>query len=174
MRERRSDPSLYDKDDFRLFSHVLGLLPAGGRVLEVGVSTGQFIDILASSGKFDEVVGVDTAKRSGFHTISTNYLLRIADCRDLPFDDKSFDSVVCLDVLDHLPAGDIARALSEIRRVCKNRLVISVAYTEKAVISVSRPLVFDDAMVARYFPDAATTVLTLQGRGVWALIIEDQ
>lgn len=44
-----------------------------------------------------------------------NLELRVADARSLPFDDSSFDDVVCIDVIPHLP--DPAAALKEAHRV---------------------------------------------------------
>jgi len=53
----------------------------------------------------------------------------VTDVRDLPFAAHSFDTVVSNSTLDHFPnAGDIARSLSELRRVMVDggRLVITL------------------------------------------------
>ena len=42
-----------------------------------------------------------------------------ASALDLPFDDESFDVVTMFDVVEHLPRGSEARALSEARRVLR-------------------------------------------------------
>jgi ubiquinone/menaquinone biosynthesis C-methylase UbiE len=42
----------------------------------------------------------------------------------LPFEDDSFELVLCLEVLEHLP--EPPQALAELARVCSGRLVISV------------------------------------------------
>lgn len=42
----------------------------------------------------------------------------------LPFDDNEFDVVVCTHALEHIK--DIAKALSELRRVCRKKLIIVV------------------------------------------------
>lgn len=49
-----------------------------------------------------------------------------APCTALPFADRSFDVVVCLDVLEHLIVFDIARAVEEMVRVCRQKLIISI------------------------------------------------
>jgi len=45
----------------------------------------------------------------------------LGSCTELPFPDKSFDIVVCSEVIEHLPSiDDVKKAISEIRRVgCK-------------------------------------------------------
>jgi SAM-dependent methyltransferase len=47
-----------------------------------------------------------------------------ADATALPFADRSFDVVVCLDVLEHVPPGDRATVLGELRRVAARRVVV--------------------------------------------------
>lgn len=44
---------------------------------------------------------------------------------DLPFPDRAFDVVVALDLLEHVPPPDRARALSELARVGRGRVVVA-------------------------------------------------
>lgn len=53
---------------------------------------------------------------------SIQYL--IGDGRGLPFADHSFDAVICLEVLEHLP--DFPRLLAEVRRVSRGHCLFSV------------------------------------------------
>jgi SAM-dependent methyltransferase len=50
----------------------------------------------------------------------------VADVRDLPLGNQSVDVVLCAQVLEHLPFGDVPRALSEIARVTRVGAVVSV------------------------------------------------
>ena len=47
---------------------------------------------------------------------------------DLPFPDRSFDVVGCFEVLEHLPDDLPRRALSELARVARNAVVLSVPH----------------------------------------------
>jgi SAM-dependent methyltransferase len=47
---------------------------------------------------------------------------------DLPFADRSFDVVVCFEVLEHLPGDLPRRALSELARVTRQSVVLSVPH----------------------------------------------
>ena len=50
--------------------------------------------------------------------------LVLASATALPFDDGAFDAVVCLDVLEHIPAELRQQAVSEMARVCSGVVVI--------------------------------------------------
>ena len=47
---------------------------------------------------------------------------------DMPFSDNSFDTVLCAQVLEHLPYGEFEKSLREIRRVTKRCAVISLPH----------------------------------------------
>lgn len=51
---------------------------------------------------------------------------QIADIYNIPFDDSSFDVVCCIEVLEHL--HDAPRALSELARVARRAVVLSVPH----------------------------------------------
>ncbi len=52
----------------------------------------------------------------------------VADIRNLPFDDNSFDAVVAFEVLEHLPFEYFEKSLKEINRVTKKSAIISLPY----------------------------------------------
>jgi hypothetical protein len=51
---------------------------------------------------------------------------RIADVRDLPFEDDQFDAALCCQVLEHIPFDTVPAALVELRRVTKSKVTISL------------------------------------------------
>jgi O-antigen chain-terminating methyltransferase len=113
---------------------ALARVRPGDRVLDVGTANAEPAYVAALAGRAREITGVDLAEADipGIRTV-------VADVRDLPFEDGSFDLVLCVSTLEHVgrdnrvygaadeadPDG-IADALEELRRVLGGRLVVTV------------------------------------------------
>src|SRR5262245_55869415 len=96
------------------------------RCLDVGCGTGERTGELVKSAGV-EYVGVDIsdnavreAQRRGVDA------RKIDDAASLPFDDNSFDAVICIEVLEHL--FEPQRAVDEMRRVLSSggKVIITV------------------------------------------------
>jgi ubiquinone/menaquinone biosynthesis C-methylase UbiE len=100
----------------------------GDTVLEAGCGTGHIYKILQKSniGKY---TGLDSSLAmlevfKGHHPdVDTVH----GDVRTLPFADSSFDVVICLEVLRHMPAYD--QAIRELYRVAKKAAVFTLEVT---------------------------------------------
>ena len=94
-------------------------------VLDAGCGEGETLDRIGSllPGK---VTGIDLNPESVAFTAERipNGEFSVADITALPFEDDSFDLVLCLEVLEHIP--DPAPALAELARVCRGDIVLSV------------------------------------------------
>ena len=104
---------------------LLGLSP-GERVLDVGCGSGAVTRAIAARiAPGGTVVGADSSPallsvaREHAEVAGLAPLIewRVADCRELPFDDESFDGVIAATVLAHVPGAE--RALAEMVRVTK-------------------------------------------------------
>jgi ubiquinone/menaquinone biosynthesis C-methylase UbiE len=95
------------------------LVPARGRVLEVGFGTG--LNAAHYPRQVERVVGVDSnpgvekLARARIAAAAVPIEFRLASAGRLPFDDHSFDTVVTTLTLCSVP--DAGRALAELRRV---------------------------------------------------------
>jgi ubiquinone/menaquinone biosynthesis C-methylase UbiE len=120
-------------------------------VLNVGGSTGIIDNYLA--GHFNRVVGTDIDEPAISHATNTyirdNLEFKVADALHLPFENQSFDVVVCSHVYEHVP--DPYRMFEEIYRVLKpggicyfsagNRLMWNEPHYDLPLLSVvPRPL----------------------------------
>jgi len=94
----------------------------GGKVLDIGCGSGQFIAILMQSlGSFDSITGVDVddvvleEASSKFRSETFNFIN--ASSQSLPFEENSFDFVSISKALHHVE--DDGQTLDEMKRVLK-------------------------------------------------------
>ena len=88
------------------------------KVLEIGVGNKTVSNYLKQQGF--KVTTCDYAK-----DLNPDY---VSDVRKLPFEDNSFDLVLCCEVLEHIPFDDFDKALNEIKRVTRKKSIISLPY----------------------------------------------
>jgi len=53
----------------------------------------------------------------------------VGDIRNLPFKNNMFDVVLACEILEHLSFGDVPRSVSELRRVSRKKVVLSIPYS---------------------------------------------
>jgi ubiquinone/menaquinone biosynthesis C-methylase UbiE len=69
-----------------------------------------------------KVTGVDFVVDDASKIAGVDYVAAVAE--SLPFEDGAFDTVICTHVIEHLL--DYRKAISELRRITKKRLIIVV------------------------------------------------
>lgn len=113
-----SEKKSYPTEDHEALAKALGILP-GEKILDVGGGHNPF--------SYAQMV-VDIDFRSGHHrdgsAMAANQMGRQyiqADLSALPFRDKSFDRVVCIQVLEH--TDNPAKACEELMRVARRGFV---------------------------------------------------
>ncbi|MBN1595099.1 class I SAM-dependent methyltransferase [candidate division FCPU426 bacterium] len=62
----------------------------------------------------------------------------LADVRDLPLAAGAVDFTLCCQVLEHLPFADFSVAMSEIKRVTRGQMLISLPYAARVVYSLHK------------------------------------
>jgi SAM-dependent methyltransferase len=112
---------------------TLDLIPSGVvSVLDVGCNEGS---ILASLVKYFYTCGIDISF-DALKKVQTNCIL--ASIADLPFLEKSFDLLICTEVLEHLLGDVYTKAISEIQRVARKYIIISVPNEESLFKGTAR------------------------------------
>ena len=112
---------------------------SGARVLEIGCGTGAICRRLARDAA--TVLGIDPSpvfvKRA--QALAPELDFQVADGRELPFGNDTFDVVVCHTALCHIP--DCERVLSEARRVAQHLAIFEGDYaTTTVAIADNDPL----------------------------------
>ncbi|MGF1476675.1 MAG: bifunctional 2-polyprenyl-6-hydroxyphenol methylase/3-demethylubiquinol 3-O-methyltransferase UbiG [Geminicoccaceae bacterium] len=105
----------------RYFDGVIGDWQ-GKTVLDIGCGGGFMAEALADKGA--SVIGIDPAEdairaaraHADERKLEIDY--RVGTGENLPFNDESFDAIVCVDVLEHV--ADVNRVITEAARVSKS------------------------------------------------------
>ena len=110
-------------------------LQRGWHVLDAGCGTGQFVDVIADIiGERGMIGAVDIAPenvamlhaRSASHQFVCRVDARVADIKELPFPDRTFDAVWNANVAQYLDESELAATLGEFRRVLKRGGVLAL------------------------------------------------
>ena len=105
-------------------------VPAQTTLLEVACGIG--VDYPRFKAKDVAYFGVDITPKYVAEAQARGVPCEIGDALHLHFKDHSFDTVYCKDLLIHLPPGDWKTALTEMTRVCRDRvIVLDHAFEEK-------------------------------------------
>jgi SAM-dependent methyltransferase len=93
-------------------------------ILDIGCGPGFSLEI---AGKYGiDAVGIDIAPclSKVWRELGVNAVVACSDA--LPFDDYSFDVITAWDVMEHIPEEGVLDTLMEMKRVAKNKTLISL------------------------------------------------
>lgn len=97
---------------FKRASKIIHLIPKDGLHLDVGTGNGDGTLLFS---QLKETIGIDYGYVSTKNAKEKGLEVCQADARALPFKSNSFNSISCLDVLEHIPEPELA--IHEISRV---------------------------------------------------------
>ncbi len=121
--DRSYDRFFYEKK--RLFQGLIG--PGVQSVLDLGCGQGELSRDLCPGRS---VVGCDRSQEA-LQRVTGPCVRCSSDA--LPFGDRSFDLVLCSQVLEHLPEPVYRGTLQEMARVAARHIIVSVPYRETLV-----------------------------------------
>lgn len=130
--ENRPNPNAkgHDKAPAFIYRFLAAHLKSDATILEVGPGVGRTLDVYAPG---QDITALDLSTRYA------DVVRRRADALGLslsqafldtpedafPFEDKTFDTGVCVQVLMHIPEAHINRTLSELVRTCHELVLVS-------------------------------------------------
>ncbi len=119
--------SLDEQDKVRI-DETAKLIPhQTSSLLDAGCGNGLFLNYV--NGHFDiaKLYGIDISETA---LKSLKVPNQQASITEIPFSANSFDIVTALEVIEHLPQEAYAEALSELARVAKKHIIVSVPFNE--------------------------------------------
>ncbi|HER26382.1 MAG TPA: class I SAM-dependent methyltransferase [Rhodospirillales bacterium] len=100
-------------------------LAQSASVLDVGCAKGFMMYDFKLLMPHMDIRGIDISRYAHDHAKpEMKPFMEVASARDLPFDDDSFDLVICINTIHNLPLGDCTRAVREIQRVSRQHAFI--------------------------------------------------
>lgn len=116
-----------DRDRLRL-EHIVKIIPSDvNSILDIGCGNGYILNFLHKLHKYEKLVGVDFSSTALDYLQTEKYLM---DISELNFEDNSFDLVMCNEVLEHLTQDEYAQALSELQRISRKYILVTVPNNE--------------------------------------------
>jgi len=97
-------------------------------ILDVGCGNGFFLNsLMQGERQYKRLIGLDSSKEA-LKYVKTENILGSITC--IPFKNKSFDLITCLEVLEHLPQEDFRKGILELQRVSKKYILLTVPNEE--------------------------------------------
>lgn len=114
----------------RFHRQIASLLKATGaeKILDAGCGEGFVVSYLLQGNDRLAITGIDCSPQAikMARQMVPGVLFDVGDLREMPYGDDSFDLVMCLEVLEHLP--DPHKGLRELRRVTSAHCLVSVPH----------------------------------------------
>jgi SAM-dependent methyltransferase len=102
-------------------------LSENSSVLDVGCAKGFMLHDISEHISGIAVTGIDISHYAVANAIESMKLnLQVADARDLPFEDNSFDVVISITTVHNFKRQECIKALQEIERVSRGKSFITV------------------------------------------------
>lgn len=114
----------------RRFATGAALIPPDTRsLLDIGAGNGAFLRYLEDQDSTLQVLGLERSQ-TAIDMKVCQADVRPGSADQLPFDERTFDMVSALEVIEHLPYQVYETTLRELERVARQYILLSVPYRE--------------------------------------------
>jgi SAM-dependent methyltransferase len=137
----RTHPRVHDEtDNSRACLDRIVADALGPTICDVGCGTGVLLEQVRTNSveNFTSLIGVDIIKQGNLFGDNIEFISGWVE--NLPFADKRFDTVVCTHVIEHIL--DYRRAIAELRRITRRRLIIVVPREREGIYTFNPHLNF--------------------------------
>lgn len=136
-----------------------------GRVLDIGCGNSPFRHLLDSTQVRYQGIDVETAASFGYANPDVIYY----DGKTIPFDDGTFDAVLCTEVLEHVP--EPGPFVAELQRVLKpgGRAIVTLPWSARFHYQPHDYHRYTPSMLARLFANFSRCSITPRGTDFTAI-----
>lgn len=110
------------------------ILNLSGTVLDIPIGTGRFIKPCLENNL--SIIGIDSSKdmlniaSKKFYN-RNDVILKIGDILNIDLDNKSVNNSICVRILNWLTPNEMNKAIQELIRVTKNKIILSIRLSNK-------------------------------------------
>ena len=149
--------AIHDENNMNRIKETASMIPSDTNSLtDIGCGNGIFVNYLRNQFPTLDLLAIDRS-RTALKFVKTEK--KEGDIADIPLADKSYDCVTCLEVIEHLPVEVYTKALTELTRVAKRYVILSVPYAEQLEKNYNQcpqcKTIFNADLHLRNFSDAA-------------------
>lgn len=124
------EEAYFSDQDRRRIQQIFQQIPEDvNTLLDVGCGNGILVNWISSeqAERFSRVCGVERSHTALQFVRTEKYQAAI---QQMPFADREFDCLTCLEVIEHLPLEVFKSGLSELVRIAGKYIIVSVPYRE--------------------------------------------
>lgn len=121
---------------FRSIKNLIGDI-ANKTILDAGSGEGYFLSQIKAKEKYGIEMSEKRVKRS--RDLFPDLKVTVGDVKNLPFEDKSLDVIVCSEVLEHVDGYQ--KALEEFKRCLKPSGILVVSFPNEQTVGFGRLLI---------------------------------
>jgi ubiquinone/menaquinone biosynthesis C-methylase UbiE len=127
---------LENQDELRRFEVTAAMISLKTEhLLDVGTGNSAFLSFLEQRSVPVDLHGLERSK-AAIAASRCRAKITEGSIDELPFDDRSYDTVTALEVIEHLPFAIYPKTLAEMARVAASQVLLSVPYRERRLMVV--------------------------------------
>ena len=118
------------KSEQKILSDIIASLPEDTVALDVPCGTGRLAELFKRFRPKGYVIGMDVNREMSDQARAKGMKVRYGDIIYIPAGDKSFDVSFCIRLLNWIGEDDVGRALSELQRVSRKKIIFTLRVAE--------------------------------------------
>jgi hypothetical protein len=127
---------LENEDEVKRFEVTAAMISPNTKLrLDAGTGNCAFLSFLEERSAALDLHGLERSK-SAIAASRCRAKITEGSVDALPFDDRSYDTLTALEVIEHLPHTVYRQALAEMARVAASQVLVSVPYRERRLMVV--------------------------------------